>query len=117
MRGAQWGARVKSGGGRDDHRKRRKWGNQKENSADQKEHSVAAGNKSVNDGSGGQWSGHRTMEQGKMQQPTNGSGKGEQWLAIMRVRGQQLAMMAKGGSSRRRDCHGQRGYPDFLFFF
>jgi hypothetical protein len=40
-------------------------------------------------------------ELGKMQQPTiNGSSKGEQWLATMRVRGQWLAMAAKGGGGR-----------------
>jgi hypothetical protein len=66
--------------------------------------------KNVNDGSGGQWSGQRRTEQGKMQQPTiYGSGKGKQWLAITRVRGQRLATEAKEGSSRRRNCHGQRG--------
>jgi hypothetical protein len=48
-------------------------------------------------------------EQGRMQQATiDGSGKGKQWLARTRVRGQRLAMAAKGGSGRRRDCHGQR---------
>ncbi len=37
-------------------------------------------------------------EQGRTQQPTiDGSGKGKQWLATTRVRGQRLAMAAKGG--------------------
>jgi hypothetical protein len=50
------------------------------------------------------------MEQGRTQQPTiDGSGKGKQWLATTRVRGQQLAMVEKEGGSRRRDCLGQRG--------
>ncbi len=75
-----------------------------------KKRTAAAGNKSVNDGSGRQQSGHWTMEQGRKQQPTiNGSGKGKQWLEKMRVRGQQLAMVVKGGSGRRRDYHGQGG--------
>jgi hypothetical protein len=44
------------------------------------------------------------MEQGRMQQQTiDGRSKGLQWLAMARVRGQQLAMAAKGGGSRRRD--------------
>jgi hypothetical protein len=48
-------------------------------------------------------------EQGRMQQPTiDGSGEDKQWLATTRVRGQRLAIVAKGGSSWRRDCHGQR---------
>jgi hypothetical protein len=39
-----------------------------------------------------------TTEQGRMQQPTiDGSGKGKQWLATTRVRGQQLAIVAKRG--------------------
>jgi hypothetical protein len=77
---------------------------------DQKEDSVAAIDESVNDGSSKQLSGQQTTEQEGMQQPTiNGSGKGKQWLATMRVRGQRMAMAAKGGSSQRRDCHGQRG--------
>ncbi len=55
---------------------------------------------------------------GKMQQPTiDGSGKGKQWLATTRVRGQQLAMAAKEGGGQIWDCHGQRGDPDFRFFF
>jgi hypothetical protein len=45
------------------------------------------------DGSSRQWSGQWTMEQGRTQQLTiNGSGKGEQWLVKVRVRGQRLAM-------------------------
>jgi hypothetical protein len=49
-------------------------------------------------------------DQGRTQQPTiNGTGKGKQWLATSRVRGQRLTMVAKGGGSRRRDCRGQRG--------
>jgi hypothetical protein len=66
-------------------------------------------------------------EQGRTQQPTiDGSGKGKQWLATMRVRGKQLAMAAKGGGGWRRDCHGQRGViaaseaaevPRFFFLF
>jgi hypothetical protein len=88
---------------------RRKGGNQKEDGTDQKEDGVAAGKESVNDGSRGQRSGQRMTKQGRMQQPTiDGSGKGKQWLAMTRVRGQWLAMAAKEGSSRRRDCHGQR---------
>ncbi len=44
-----------------------------------KEDGAVAGNKSVNDGSGGQWSGQRMTEQGKMQQPIiDGSGNDEQ---------------------------------------
>ncbi len=43
-------------------------------------------------------------EQGRTQQTTiDGSGKGKQWLATTRVRGQRLAMAAKEGSGRRRD--------------
>jgi hypothetical protein len=50
------------------------------------------------------------MEQGRKQQPTiEESGKGKQWLATMRVRGQRLAMAAKGGSHQQRDCSDQRG--------
>ncbi len=50
------------------------------------------------------------MEQGRMQQPTiDGSSKGKQWLAKMRVRGQRLAMAVKGGGGRRMDYFGQRG--------
>jgi hypothetical protein len=38
-------------------------------------------------GSGGQWSGQRMMEQGRMQQPTiDGNGKAKQWLAMTRLR-------------------------------
>jgi hypothetical protein len=49
-------------------------------------------------------------EQQRMQQLTiDGSGKGEQWLATTRVRGQWLAMVTKGGGGWKRDCHGQRG--------
>jgi hypothetical protein len=45
-----------------------------------------------------------------MQWPTiNGSSRGGQWLAMIRVRRQQLAMAEKGGGCQRRDCHGQRG--------
>jgi hypothetical protein len=48
-------------------------------------------------------------EQGRAQQPTiDGSGKGEQWLATRRVRGQQQELAAKGGVGWRRDCRGQR---------
>ncbi len=69
-----------------------------------------AGNESINDGSGGQQSRQRMMEQGRMHQPTiNESGKGKQWLATTRVRGQRLGIAAKGGSGWRRDCCGQRG--------
>jgi hypothetical protein len=51
-----------------------------------------------------------TTEQGRTQQPTiDGSSKDKQWLATTRVRGQWLAMVAKGGGSQRRDCRGQRG--------
>jgi hypothetical protein len=67
------------------------------------------------------------MEQGRMHQPTiDGSGKGKQWLATMRVRGQQLVMAAKGGGGRKRNCHVQRGViaalkaaevPGFLVLF
>jgi hypothetical protein len=32
----------------------------------------------------------------------------KQWLAMTRVRGQKLAMAAKGGSGQRRDCHGKK---------
>ncbi len=82
-----------------------------------------AGDKSVNDGSDGQRSKHRTMEQGRMQQPTiDGSGKGKQWLATTRVRGQGLAMAAKRGQRpeeglpwpKRSDCGigGSRGILD-----
>ncbi len=71
---------------------------------------MAAGNKGVNDGSGGQWIGQQMMEQRRMQPPTiNASSKCEQWLATMRLRGQQLALAAKGGCGRRRDCHCQGG--------
>jgi hypothetical protein len=71
---------------------------------------MVAGNKSFNDGSGGQWSGQRMTDQGRTQQQTNnGSGKGNQQLATTKVRGLWLAMAAKGGGSRRGDCHGQRG--------
>jgi hypothetical protein len=50
------------------------------------------------------------MEQGKMQQPTiDESGKGEQWLAKIRTRGQWLSMAVKGGGGQRRDYCGQRG--------
>jgi hypothetical protein len=88
---------------------RRNGGNQKEDGTDQKEDGAAAGEESVNDGRGRQRSGKRMTEQGRMQQPTiDGSGKGKQWLEMTRVRGQRLAMAAKGGSDRRRDCHGQR---------
>jgi hypothetical protein len=58
---------------------------------------VAAGKESVNDGSGGQWSGQQMTEQGRTQQPTiDGSSKGKKWLATTRVRGQRVAMAAKG---------------------
>jgi hypothetical protein len=71
---------------------------------------MATGNKSVNDGSGVQRSGQWTMEEGRTQQPTiDGSGKGKQWLAKMRVSGQRLAMVVKGGGSHRRGYRGQRG--------
>jgi hypothetical protein len=84
-------------------------GNQKEDGTDQKEDSAAAGKESVNDGSSRQWTRQQMTEQGRAQQPTiDGSGKSKQWLATTRVRGQQLAMVEKGGSSQRRDCHGQR---------
>ncbi len=87
-----------------------KGGNQKEDGADQKEGSTAAGDVSVVNESGGQWSGQWTMEQGRTQPPTiNGSGKGKQWLAKIRVRGQRLAMVVKGGGGQRRDYRGQRG--------
>jgi hypothetical protein len=70
---------------------------------------VPASNKSVNDGSGGQRNRQQMTDQGRTQQPTiDESGKGEQWLASKRLRGQQLAMVAKGGGGRRRDCLGQR---------
>jgi hypothetical protein len=93
----------------DNHCCQRKRGNQKEDSTDQKEDDAVAGKESVNDGSGRQRNGQQMTEQGRTQQPTiDGSGKGKQWLARARVRGQQLAMVAKGGSGRRRDCHGQR---------
>ncbi len=69
-----------------------------------------AGDKSVNNGSSRQWSGQWTVEQGRTQQPTiDGSGKGKQWLAKTRMRGQRLAMVVKGGNGRRRDYRGQRG--------
>ncbi len=59
-----------------------------------------AGKKSVNDGSSGQWSRQQMTEQGRMQQLTiNGSGKGKQWLATTRVRGQLLPMAAKGAAA------------------
>ncbi len=49
-------------------------------------------------------------EQGRTQQQTiDESGKDKQWLAMKKVRGQRLAMVAKGGGGYRRDCHGQRG--------
>ncbi len=52
-------------------------------------YSTAASNESVNDWIGGQWSGQRTTKQGKTQQSTiDEGGKGEQWLATARVRGQ-----------------------------
>jgi hypothetical protein len=82
---------------------------QKKDGTDQKVNGTAAGKESVNDGSGGQRSQQWTMEQGRTQQPTiNGSGKGKQWLAKMRVRGQWLAIAVKRGSGWRRDYHGQR---------
>ncbi len=85
-------------------------GSWKEDGTGQKEDSMAAGGNSVNDGSGGQRSGQRTAQQGRMQQPPmNGSSRGKQWLATMRVRGQRLAMVEKGGSSQRRAGCGQRG--------
>ncbi len=84
-------------------------GNQKEDCTDQKEDSMAAVKESVNDGSSGHQSRPRMTEQGRTQQPTiNGSGKGKLWLATTRVRGQWLAIAAKGGSGQRRDCHSQR---------
>jgi hypothetical protein len=81
-----------------------KGGNPKEDGADQKEDGKAASDKSVNGGSGGQQSEQQMTEQERMQQPTiDGGSKGKQWLATMRVRGQRLAMAAKGGGGRRMD--------------
>ncbi len=76
-----------------------------------KEDGAAAGNKSVSDESAGQWSGQWIMEHGRTQQPTmDGSKKGKQWQAKMKVRGQRLAMAVKvGGGGLRRDYCGQRG--------
>ncbi len=68
----------------------------------EKEDGTVAGNKSINDGSGGQLSRQRTMEQRRTLQPTiNMSGKGKQWLATTRVRGQRLAMAAKRAAAGR----------------